>query len=163
VSTLVLRAAEWLIRGACRRLPEAARDDRYEEWTSELPHILSDPGVHPAPRRAVKALLFAADQHRTVRRLGMPRAGGLTSALSAWISSMSRKKLAIVVAVLLPLAVLAGLADSAGGVYSLVVAVVGVAVIYLVVIIAFIDVMARRRGRGSLFRALYDRLLGGGS
>ncbi len=71
---VLLRLAEWLIRRACRHLPDAIRDDRYREWTAELPHILGEPGIRLAPRRAVMALLFAADQSRGARHLGYARA-----------------------------------------------------------------------------------------
>ncbi len=64
--SLVLGLAERMIRFACRRLPEADRDERYREWTAELPAILNDPDIRPAPRRALRVLLFAADQHRGV-------------------------------------------------------------------------------------------------
>jgi len=64
VNGQVLRIAEWLIARACRRLPEDVRDERYREWTAELPEILHDPKVRFAPRRAVATLLFAADQSR---------------------------------------------------------------------------------------------------
>ena len=63
----MLRLAEGLISRACRSLPDEIRDDRYREWTAELPHILADPGIRFAPRRALRTLLFAADQSRGAR------------------------------------------------------------------------------------------------
>jgi peptide/nickel transport system permease protein len=63
------RLAERLIRRACRHLAAETRDERYREWTAELPAILHDPGIRPAPRRAVRALLYAADHTRTARKL----------------------------------------------------------------------------------------------
>jgi hypothetical protein len=71
LSSLILGLAERMIRLACLRLPEADRDERYREWIAELPAILYDSDVRPAPRRALRALLFAADQHRGIR---LPRA-----------------------------------------------------------------------------------------
>lgn len=68
-SSLTLSAAERLIRRACRRLPGPDRDERYREWTAELPAILHDPDTRQAPRRALRALLYAADQHRSIRRI----------------------------------------------------------------------------------------------
>jgi hypothetical protein len=66
---LAERIAQLLIRQACRRLPDDARDERYLEWTAELPHILNDPDVRLAGCRVARALLFAADQARGTRRL----------------------------------------------------------------------------------------------
>ena len=59
--------AEYLIRRACRRLPDDIRDDRYREWTAELPAILADPTVHWQALRTVSALLYAADHARGAR------------------------------------------------------------------------------------------------
>ncbi|KJE25416.1 hypothetical protein FF36_00029 [Frankia torreyi] len=64
--SLILGLAERMIRLACRRLPEDARDERYREWTAELPAILHDPDIRSASRRALRVLLFAADQHRGI-------------------------------------------------------------------------------------------------
>ncbi len=66
-SSLILGLAERTIRLACWRLPQADRDERYREWTAELPAILHDPDVRPAPRRTLRVLLFALDQHRGIR------------------------------------------------------------------------------------------------
>jgi hypothetical protein len=65
----VQRLAEYLLRRACRRLPEPARDECYREWTAELPAILQAPDTRLALHRSVRALLFAADQGRGTRRL----------------------------------------------------------------------------------------------
>jgi hypothetical protein len=44
----LLRVAEFLVRLACRRLPEGVREERYQEWAAELPVILHDPAARPA-------------------------------------------------------------------------------------------------------------------
>jgi hypothetical protein len=49
---------------ACRRLPPEDRQERYREWAAELPAILQDPHVRPAPRRAARMLAYAADTVR---------------------------------------------------------------------------------------------------
>jgi hypothetical protein len=56
----LLRIGEYLIARACRHLPAGARNERYREWVAELPAILDDPGVRPAPRRAARMLRYAA-------------------------------------------------------------------------------------------------------
>ena len=56
----LLRIGEYLIARACRHLPAEARDERYREWVAELPAILRDPGVRPAPRRAARMLRYAS-------------------------------------------------------------------------------------------------------
>jgi hypothetical protein len=74
---LAQRVAGYLIRRACRRLPDDTREERYREWTSELPAILHDPGVRFAPRRSARTLFYAADTLRSTRSLrraaGSPR------------------------------------------------------------------------------------------
>jgi hypothetical protein len=45
VEYALLRTGEYLVRRACRRLPPDIRDDRYREWTAELPAILHDPQI----------------------------------------------------------------------------------------------------------------------
>jgi hypothetical protein len=59
-----LRAGNYLISLACRRLPAKIRPDRYQEWAAELPAILHDPSAGPAPVRVVRMLAFAADTLR---------------------------------------------------------------------------------------------------
>jgi hypothetical protein len=59
-----LRAGEYLVRRACRRLPARVREERYQEWVAELPVILHDPEVRPAARRVARMLCFAADTLR---------------------------------------------------------------------------------------------------
>jgi hypothetical protein len=59
-----LRAGEYLVSRACRRLPARIREERYQEWLAELPVILHDSGVGPAPLRVVRMLAFAADTLR---------------------------------------------------------------------------------------------------
>jgi hypothetical protein len=61
---LLLRVGEFLVGRAARRLPAAARDERYQEWVAELPVILGDPEVKPAAARAARMLWFAADTLR---------------------------------------------------------------------------------------------------
>jgi DivIVA domain-containing protein len=56
----LLRIGEYLIARACRHLPAEARGERYREWVAELPAILRDPGVRPAPRRAARMLRYAS-------------------------------------------------------------------------------------------------------
>lgn len=60
----LLRAGEYLVSRSCRCLPGPIRDERYREWTAELPAILNDPGTKPAVRRAVRMLCYAADTIR---------------------------------------------------------------------------------------------------
>jgi hypothetical protein len=57
----LLRAGEYLIGRSCRRLPSQIRDERYREWTAELPAILHDPDTRFAVRRAARMLGYAAD------------------------------------------------------------------------------------------------------
>ena len=59
-----LRAGQTLISLACRRLPAGIRQERYQEWLAELPVILRDRGIGPAPLRVVRMLAFAADTLR---------------------------------------------------------------------------------------------------
>ena len=60
----LLRLGEYLVRRACRQLPPDVREERYREWTAELPAILHDPQVRFAPWRAVRMLGYAADTLR---------------------------------------------------------------------------------------------------
>ena len=62
------RAAEHLIRRACRRLPGGTRDERYREWAAEVPAILHDPDIRVAPLRSARALRFAAGTFISARR-----------------------------------------------------------------------------------------------
>jgi hypothetical protein len=73
------RAAEYLIRRACRRLPAGARDERYREWAAELPAILADPDLRPAVRQT-RAVRFAVGTIRTARREHGVFRGRLTGA-----------------------------------------------------------------------------------
>ena len=59
-----LRAGEYLVWMACRRLPAGIRQERYQEWLAELPVILRDRDTGPAPVRVVRMLAFAADTLR---------------------------------------------------------------------------------------------------
>jgi hypothetical protein len=60
----LLRIGEYLVGRACKRLPQDIREERYREWVAELPAILDDPQIRPAPRRAVRMLAYAADTVR---------------------------------------------------------------------------------------------------
>jgi hypothetical protein len=64
-----LALGDFLIARSCRRLSEEDGDERYVEWTAELPAILSDPDLESACRRGIRMLLFAVDQQRAARRL----------------------------------------------------------------------------------------------
>lgn len=78
----LLRLGEYLVGRACQRLPPDVREERYREWAAELPAILHDPQIRPAPRRAVRMLGYAADTLRgTITTPG--RARGRISRLSA--------------------------------------------------------------------------------
>ncbi|HEY6278067.1 MAG TPA: hypothetical protein VIX86_17235 [Streptosporangiaceae bacterium] len=68
------RAAEYLLRRACRRLPAGTRDERYAEWAAELPAILHDPDIRHPFARSARALRYAAGVYRSTRRL--PEAAG---------------------------------------------------------------------------------------
>jgi hypothetical protein len=59
-----LRAGEYLVSLACRRLPARIRQEQYQEWLAELPVILRDRDTGPAPWRVVRMLAFAADTLR---------------------------------------------------------------------------------------------------
>lgn len=65
----MLRVGEYLIRRACRRLPEGLREERFEEWAAELSAILDDPEIRWPVRRRLRGLAFAADQARGVGRM----------------------------------------------------------------------------------------------
>ena len=96
----LLRLGEYLVGLACQQLPQDIREERYEEWAAELPAILRDPQVRPAPRRAVRMLGYAADTQRgtimtpCTARGQLPRlcatanvllpVAGLVVALSIW-------------------------------------------------------------------------------
>jgi hypothetical protein len=60
----LLRFGEYLVGRACQQLPQDIREERYREWVAELPPILHDPQIRPAPRRAVRMLGYAADTLR---------------------------------------------------------------------------------------------------
>ena len=77
----LLRVGEYLVGRACRRLPREIREDRYREWTAELPAILHDPQIRPAPHRAVRMLGYAADTLRGTA-LARGRAGRRAAVLA---------------------------------------------------------------------------------
>jgi hypothetical protein len=57
----LLRLGEYLVGRACRGLPAEERDERYREWTAELPAILHDPGIRlPWHRALADARLWQA-------------------------------------------------------------------------------------------------------
>jgi hypothetical protein len=60
----LLHLGEYLVGRACQRLPQDIGQERYQEWAAELPAILHDPQIRPAPRRAVRMLGYAADTLR---------------------------------------------------------------------------------------------------
>jgi hypothetical protein len=60
----LLRLGEFLVQAASRRLPRRVRDERYREWTAELPVILHDPDGGRWPRRAARMLGYALDTIR---------------------------------------------------------------------------------------------------
>ncbi|MEV5989360.1 hypothetical protein AB0L85_31030 [Streptomyces sp. NPDC052051] len=62
------RAAEFLLRRACRRLPEEQAEERFAEWSAELPAIVSDPDLSDF-RAAWRAVAFAFGQIRTAEEL----------------------------------------------------------------------------------------------
>jgi hypothetical protein len=69
----VQHLAEYLIRRACRHLPDDTCDERYREWTAEIPAILHNPDTRWQGLRAANALAYAADHMRGARH--HPRAG----------------------------------------------------------------------------------------
>jgi hypothetical protein len=95
----LLRLGEYLVSRSCQQLPQDVREERYREWAAELPAILHDPQVRPAPRRAARMLGYAADTLRgTIMTPGtargqiprlcadvlLPVAGLVVVALSIW-------------------------------------------------------------------------------
>ncbi len=82
---IVQRIAEYLIRRACRHLPDDIRDERCREWTSELPAILHDPAARFAPLRFARALFYAADTGRSARSLRRAARGPLVMTRAALI------------------------------------------------------------------------------
>ena len=88
----LLRIGEFLVSRAARRLPAAARVERYQEWAAELPVILADPEVKPAAARAARMLWFAADTLRgaalgpgPARRRGAHRGRGSAVQDARWL------------------------------------------------------------------------------
>jgi hypothetical protein len=70
------RMAERVIGRACRRLAGDIGDERYREWTAELPAIVSDPHIRSGLLRSARALRYAAGSYRSARYLR--RAAGLS-------------------------------------------------------------------------------------
>lgn len=72
-----LRAGQYLIVRASRRLPAGIKEERQREWLAELPVILHDRAAGSAPRRVARMLAFAADTLRgTILRRGAYRYQG---------------------------------------------------------------------------------------
>ncbi len=63
------RAANMLIRAACRRLPGEVREERGREWSAELLAILHDPGIRIAALRRARALGYAVGVCHSAGRL----------------------------------------------------------------------------------------------
>jgi uncharacterized protein DUF4190 len=63
------RAADMLIRAACRRLPAEVREERGREWSAELLAILNDPGIRLAALRRARALGYAVGVYHGAGRL----------------------------------------------------------------------------------------------
>jgi anti-sigma regulatory factor (Ser/Thr protein kinase) len=61
--------AEYLILRACCHLRYDIRNERYREWTAELPAIFHDPAIRFPGRRIASALLYAADHYRGAQKL----------------------------------------------------------------------------------------------
>ena len=72
---LAERLARHLIRRACRHLPGDSGEERYREWTAELPAILHDPGIRFTLGRSARGLRYAIGVYRSAHRL--PRAAGI--------------------------------------------------------------------------------------
>jgi capsular polysaccharide biosynthesis protein len=90
---LVQRAAERLIRAACRRLPADVRAERCREWTAELPAILDDEGIGPSWLRGLRALAYCAGIARAARQLSRPaRAGPRRVRNSRWRTGAPRTR-----------------------------------------------------------------------
>ncbi|SOE19083.1 hypothetical protein [Streptomyces sp. OK228] len=62
------RVAEFLLRRACRSLPEEQAEECFAAWAGELPAILSDPDLSGL-RAAWRAVAFAFGQFRTAEEL----------------------------------------------------------------------------------------------
>jgi hypothetical protein len=67
----LLRAGDYLVGRACRRLPRAIRAERCRERAAELPVILNDPRIRFATHRAVRMLGYAAGTFRAVAVTGV--------------------------------------------------------------------------------------------
>lgn len=137
ISDRVLRLADRLIRHAVRPLPESDRAERYREWIAEVPAILADPDVRPALRRAFRALLYAADQHRSVFFMCIPQIRGRIGA--------SGSSPVFVAALAAAAAVVAFAAPGRLGSAALVAATVCVSCTYILIIIW----SARRRAQAA--------------
>lgn len=67
--TAAHRLAVRLIARACRQLPPAMRDERFREWTAELPAILEDPAITSPLQRTARTLSYLTGIYRSTRYL----------------------------------------------------------------------------------------------
>jgi len=91
----LLRLGEYMVRRACRRLPQNIRTERYREWLAELPVILQDPQAGGAARRAVRMLGYAADTTRGAARM-RARARRRPAVMTAVLRSLILSSVALV-------------------------------------------------------------------
>jgi capsular polysaccharide biosynthesis protein len=97
---LVQRAAEWLIRAACRRLPADVRAERCREWTAELPAILDDESIGPSWLRGLRALAFCAGVSRAARQLSRPNDTAVRVAVGLGVDVVVVAGVAVVLGIL---------------------------------------------------------------
>ncbi|HZU56662.1 MAG TPA: hypothetical protein VFA06_12390 [Actinocrinis sp.] len=84
----MLACCDFLIRRACRRLPDITREEQEKEWVGELPVILADQDVRFAWMRALKMLMFAAGVVKVVHRA--PKVTKLQTAQNEGAESAAR-------------------------------------------------------------------------
>jgi hypothetical protein len=90
--------AGYLIRRACRGLPEDIGGEHYREWAAELAAILDDPDIRLPPVRAARALGFAAGICTSARFLSRAYGSGssriprgvlfLAGAIIIWVAAV---------------------------------------------------------------------------
>jgi hypothetical protein len=90
------RIAEYVIRRACAHLPGDLREERYREWTAEIPAILHDSDVPLGLLRFARALRYAAGTWAFSRRLARGSAARHVASPSAggWANRSHRRALA---------------------------------------------------------------------
>jgi hypothetical protein len=91
--TGIQRIAESMIRRAGRQLPDSIRDERYREWTAELPAILRDPEIRVSALRQARALRYAAGVYRSARQLGRAAGQPRSEMPAGWASRSQRRRL----------------------------------------------------------------------